>query len=401
MQHNVPHIFYIEPGIHDFKVWKNSLYMFSQLIFKPIDVSKFNQYSLVGIPASTNIRNAKYPQILPDNRVIFRIKAPDAQKVQIDLAKKYDMQKDTGGYWMVTTDSVSEGFHYYSLIIDGVAVADPSSETFYGMGREASGIEIPFAGDDYYSVKTVPHGDIRIKDYFSLVTFSWRKMYIYTPPGYDSNLNQKYPVLYILHGGGEDERGWAMQGKTNLILDNIIAAGKAKPMLIVMPDANVGMGGFTPDGIENSLKTFEREMKQSIIPFVEKNYRALTDANNRALAGLSLGGLHTLYTGISNTDLFGYLGVFSSGWILPMQEKFANAQYDFMKTNADKINTNLKVFWLSEGGKDDIAYKNGQIMLGKLDELNIKHTYYEYPGGHTWPVWRNDFYNFAPLLFKH
>jgi enterochelin esterase-like enzyme len=157
------------------------------------------------------------------------------------------MQKDTGGYWIATTDSISEGFHYYSLIIDGVAVADPASETFYGMGREASGIEIPFAGDDYYSLKNVPHGDIRIKDYFSMVTFSWRQMYVYTPPGYDSNVIAKYPVLYILHGGGEDERGWAMQGKTNLILDNLIAEGKAKPMLIVMPDANIGMGGFSPE----------------------------------------------------------------------------------------------------------------------------------------------------------
>jgi enterochelin esterase-like enzyme len=228
VEHNVPHIFYIEPGVHDFKVWKNSLYMFSQLIFKPVDVSKFNQYSSGGLPASTNVRNAKYPQILPDNRVIFRTKAPDAQKVQIDLVKKYDMLKDTGGYWMITTDSISEGFHYYSLIIDGVAVADPSSETFYGMGREASGIEIPFAGDDYYALKDVPHGDIRIKDYFSRVTFSWRQLYIYTPPGYDSNINQKYPVLYILHGGGEDERGWATQGKTNLILDNLIAEGQSK-----------------------------------------------------------------------------------------------------------------------------------------------------------------------------
>jgi hypothetical protein len=167
IEQNVPHIFYIEPGIHDFKVWKNSLYMFSPLLFKPVDVSKFNQYSLVGVPASTNIRNAKYPQVLPNNRVVFRIKAPDAQKVQIDLVKKYDMQKDTGGYWIVTTDSVSEGFHYYSLIIDGVAVADPGSETFYGMGRQASGIEIPFAGEDYYALKDVPHGDIRIKNYFS------------------------------------------------------------------------------------------------------------------------------------------------------------------------------------------------------------------------------------------
>jgi len=365
VKNNVPHIFYLQPGVHDFKVWKNSLYLFSQLIFKPVDVSKFNQYSLVGVPASTNIRNAKYPQILPDNRVIFRIKAPEAQKVQIDLVKKYDMAKDTGGYWIATTDSVSEGFHYYSLIIDGVAVADPASETFYGMGREASGIEIPFAGGGYYALKDVPHGDIRIKNYFSMVTFSWRQFYIYTPPGYDSNQSEKYPVLYILHGGGEDERGWAMQGKTNLILDNLIAEGKAKPMLVVMPDANIGMGGFSPNGIESSLKMFEREMKQSIIPFVEKNYRALTDANNRALAGLSLGGMHTLYTGINNTDMFAYLGVFSSGWIIPMMNKLADAQYVYMKNNADKINNNLKVLWISEGGKEDIAYKNGQIMLGE------------------------------------
>lgn len=400
VEHNVPHIFYIEPGVHDFKVWKNSLYMFSQLIFKPVDVSKFNQYSLGGLPASTNVRNVKYPQILPDNRVKFRIKAPDAQKAQIDLVKKYDMQKDTGGYWIVTTDSVSEGFHYYSLIIDGVAIADPASETFYGMGREASGIEIPFAGGDYYALKDVPHGDIRIKNYYSTVTRSWRQLYLYTPPDYDSAINQKYPVLYILHGGGEDERGWATQGKTNLIFDNLIAAGKAKSMLVVMPDANIGLGGFSANGIESSLKMFEAEMKQSIIPFVEKNYRALSDANDHALAGLSLGGLHTLYTGINNTDMFSYLGVFSSGWILPMQEKFADAQYDFMKANADKINNSLKVLWLSQGGKEDIAYKNGQIMLGKLDELKIKHTYYEYPGGHTWPVWRNNLYNFAQLLFK-
>jgi enterochelin esterase-like enzyme len=400
LKNNVPHIFYIEPGVHDFKVWKNGLYMFSQLIFKPVDTSTFSKYPVVGAPASTNIRSAQYPQILPGHRVIFSVKAPGAQKVQVDLVKKYDMVKDTSGTWTATTDSVGEGFHYYSLIIDGIAVADPSSESFYGMGRMASGIEIPFAGGAYYAMRNVPHGDIRIKKYFSKVTNSWRQFYIYTPPGYDSNTIAKYPVLYILHGGGEDERGWATQGKTDLILDNLIAEQKAKPMLIVMPDANIGVGGFSPGGIESALKMFEREMKESIIPFVEKNYRALNNANSRALAGLSLGGMHTLYTGINNTDMFSYLGVFSSGLIIPMMNKLADDQYTYMKDNADKINTNLKVFWLSEGGKEDIAYKNGQIMLGKLDELKIKHTYYEYPGGHTWPVWRNDLYNFAQLLFK-
>ncbi|MGN6542640.1 MAG: alpha/beta hydrolase-fold protein, partial [Ginsengibacter sp.] len=383
-----------------FKVWKNGLYMFSQLIFKPVDTATFSKYPVVGAPASTNIRGADYPQILADHRVIFKTKAPDAQKVQVDLGKKYDMVKDAEGYWNVTTDSISEGFHYYSLIIDGVAVADPASETFYGMGRMPSGIEIPFMGGRYYALGNVPHGDIRIKNYFSRVTNSWRQMYIYTPPNYDSSSDTKYPVLYILHGGGEDETGWARQGKANLILDNLIAEKKAKPMLIVMPDANIGGGRFNAGGIENGMKLFEKEMKQAVIPFVEKNYRVKTDAASRALAGLSMGGLHTLYTGIYNTDVFSYLGVFSSGWIVPMMDKSAEAQYTFLKENADKINSNLKELWISEGGPEDIAYKNGKIMLGKLDELKIKYTYYEYPGGHTWPVWRNDLYNFASLLFK-
>lgn len=400
VKNHVPHIYYIEPGVHEFKVWKNGLYMFSQLIFKPVDTSTFSKYPVVGAPASTNIRGADYPQILADYRVIFKTKAPDAQKVQIDLGKKYDMVKDAEGNWNVTTDSISEGFHYYSLIIDGVAVADPASETFYGMGRMASGIEIPFMGGRYYALANVPHGDIRIKNYFSRVTNSWRQMYIYTPPDYDSSSDTKYPVLYILHGGGEDETGWARQGKANLILDNLIAEKKAKPMLIVMPDANIGGGGFNSGGIENGMKLFEKEMKQAIIPFVEKNYRTINDADHRALAGLSMGGLHTLYTGIYNTDVFSYLGVFSSGWIVPMMDKTAEAQYSFLKENADKINSNLKELWISEGGPKDIAYKNGKIMLGKLDDLKIKYTYYEYPGGHTWPVWRNDLYNFAPLLFK-
>ncbi|MGK2863820.1 MAG: alpha/beta hydrolase-fold protein [Chitinophagaceae bacterium] len=399
-QNNIPHIYFIEPGFHDFKIWKSGLFMFSQLIFKPVDESTFSKYPVAGAPAPSNIRNAPYPQITADSRVIFNIKAPDAKKVQIDLGKKYDLVKDADGFWKVTTDSISEGFHYYSLLIDGVALADPASQSYYGMGRMASGIEIPFSGGAYYALRNVPHGDIRIKKYYSPVTRSWRQFYIYTPPAYDSAEDEKYPVLYILHGGGEDETGWATQGKTDLILDNLIAAGKAKQMLIVMPDANIGAGGFSAGGIESSMKLFEREMKEAIIPFVEENYRTLTDANSRALAGLSLGGIHTLYTGINNTDKFSYLGVFSSGWFVPMMDDISGKQYAFLKENATMVNNNLKSFWISEGGKDDIAWKNGQIMLGKLDELKIKYTYSEYPGGHTWPVWRNNLFNFAQLLFK-
>src|SRR4030095_11011554 len=398
VKNNIPHIYYIETGVHDFKVWKNGLYMFSQLIFKPVDTSTFSKYPVVGAPASSNVRSAQYPQILADHRVIFRVKAPDAQRVQIDLGKKYDMMKDTGGYWQVTTDSIGEGFHYYSLLVDGVAVADPSSESFYGMGRMASGIEIPFAGGGYYAMKNVPHGDIRIKKYFSTVTNSWRQFYIYTPPGYDVNINEKYPVLYILHGGGEDERGWATQGKTDIILDNLIAEKKVKPMLVVMPDGNFGTGGLAGFN-ENVLRTFENELKNVVIPFIEKNYRTETNGNNRALAGLSLGGLQTLYAGLRNTAMFSYLGVFSSGWFAN-QPALSDPQYAFMKENATSINNNLKSFWIAMVGNEDSAYNNCKIMLATFDEMGIKYTYSEYPGGHTWPVWRNNLYNFAQVLFK-
>jgi len=392
---SVPHVYYIEHGYHDFKVWKNGLYMFSQLLFKPVDIASFDKISMTGAPAESNIRLAKYPQILPNGHAIFRIKAPEAQKVQLDLGRKYDMVKTDDGLWEATTDSLSEGFHYYSLIIDGVVVADPASESFYGMGRMASGFEVPFKGDAYYEIRNVPHGDIRIKNYYSNVTNSWRNFYMYTPPGYDQNSTEKYPVLYILHGGGEDQRGWATQGKTDLIIDNLISQKKAAPMIVVMVDGNLPSKGFG----EEALLLFEKELKQAVIPFVEKNFRVKTDANSRALAGLSMGGLQTLHAGIKNTQLFAYLGVFSSGW-WANQPALSDPQYAFMKVNSTQINSNLKQFWISQGGKEDIAWPNCQIMLSKFDEMKINYKYSEYPGGHSWPVWRNNLFNFAQLLFK-
>ncbi|WP_417940495.1 alpha/beta hydrolase-fold protein [Flavobacterium sp. RS13.1] len=395
-QNDIPHVYYIEPGVHDFKVWKNGLYMFSQFLFKPVDPSSFVKYTVLGTQAETNIRNAKYPQILPDNRVVFKVKAPEATKVQIDLGKKYDLIKDGEGTWNVTTDVINKGFNYYSLLIDGVAVADPSSESFYGMGRMASGIEIPNKEGDFYALKDIPHGDIRIKKYFSRATNSWREMYVYTPPGYEENATEKYPVLYLLHGGGEDQRGWATQGKANLILDNLIAENNAKPMVIAMLDGNMGgTEGFN----ENSLKAFETELKLGAIPFVENNFKVATDAKNRALAGLSMGGLQTLYTGVKNSDMFSYIGVFSSGWWANNQT-LSEPQYEFMKNNTAAINSNIKEFWISMGGKEDIAFENCKIMLSRFDQIGIKYKYSEYPGGHSWPVWRHDLFMFAPLLFR-
>lgn len=398
-QNDVPHVYYLEPGGHDFKVWKNGLYMYSQFLFKPVDVSSFNKYTVLGTPASTNIRNAQYPQILPDNRVVFRVKAPNAKKVQIDLGKKYDMVKDTSGFWHVTTDSISRGFHYYSLLIDDLALADPASETFYGMSRQASGIEIPYKEGGFYALKDVPHGDIRIKKYFSKASNSWREMYVYTPPGYDKS-TEKYPVLYLLHGGGEDQRGWATQGHTDLILDNLIAEQKAKPMVIAMLDGNFyGNGGGIAGFGEAQLKAFENELKNGAIPFVENTFNVETDAQHRALAGLSMGGLQTLYAGIKNSNLFSYLGVFSSGW-WANNTKLSDPQYEYMKNNTSAINTNLKSLWISMGGKEDIAHANCQIMLKKFDDMGIKYKYSEYAGGHTWPVWRHDIFLFSQELFK-
>lgn len=348
-------------------------------------------------PASTNVPGAKYPAVWPDNRVEFRVKAPEATKMQVDFGQKYDMQRDTNGVWNVTTGLLGSGIHYYSLIVDGLSVADPASESFYGCGRMMSCIEIPYlTGGTSYEIQDVPHGDVRVKRYFSKVTDSWRKVYIYTPAGYDQKTNEKYPVLYIMHGGGEDARGWVQQGRADIILDNLIAVNKAKPMLVVMVNGNMPSDSFNDSSF---LQAFESELTQVIIPFVESNYRTEKGAESRALAGLSMGGMQTLYTGLYHTDLFSYLGVFSSGW-LPFHKNIADAQYDFIRKNKETIDKQLNLLWISIGGKEDIAYQNCQNMLKEFDGLELKYIYSEYPGGHSWPVWRNNLYNFAQLLFN-
>jgi enterochelin esterase-like enzyme len=266
------------------------------------------------------------------------------------------------------------------------------------MGRMASGIEIPSRNGEYYALRDVRHGEVAMRRYYSSVFNDWRRFYIYTPPDYDKNPGKKYPVLYLLHGGGEDERGWSTQGKTDLILDNLIADGKANPMLVVMMDGNTGGGGVRSFG-ERSLQTFENELKKVVIPFVEENYRAENNPQSKALAGLSMGGLQTLHAGVKNHEMFSYLGVFSSGWFAN-NATLSDPQYKFMKENTSAINDDIKLFWVAMGGKEDIAYENCKVMLKKFDEIGIKYEYSEYPGGHTWPVWRNNLYKFAPLLFR-
>jgi enterochelin esterase-like enzyme len=345
--------------------------------------------NLPGKRGELNVRVAVYPRILPDNRVEFKIKAPNAQKVQVDLAKKYDLKRNAEGVWEGVTEPVMSGFSYYFLYIDDVQVSDPAAESFFGCSMMSSGIEIPYPEGvtDFY-LADVPHGDIRMKRYYSATAGDWRRMFVYCPPGYDAS-GESYPVLYLQHGGGEDERGWSQQGRTDIIMDNLIAKGQAVPMIIVMTDGNT--------------RDFEASLLDECIPFVEKNFRVKTDREHRALAGLSMGGIQTLNVGIPHPELFSYLGVFSSGWWTGPTRFGGNDSekcYALLKENKELYNRQFKQFWLSMGGPEDIAYNNCQTMMKRFDEIGIKYSYFETPGGHTWPVWRESLLKFAPLLFR-
>jgi enterochelin esterase-like enzyme len=357
------------------------------------------------IIASTNVPGAKYPKILKDNRVIFQIKAPDAQSIQVDLAKKYNMVKNNEGVWQVTTEPIVEGFHYYSILIDGVAVCDPASKTFYGMGRMASGIDIPEKGVNFYDIKEVPHGDIRTNTYFSKTTNTWRKVNIYTPPGYDKNPNKKYPVLYLQHGGGEDESGWVQQGKTNNILDNLIANGKAVPMLVVIANGNARKPGVNARGYnDEAMAVFKEELFENIMPFIESNYRIKNGPKNTALAGLSMGGGQSFYTGLRNTDKFANVGVFSTGLfggIGPKAGQLFNPEVIIpgILSKSKTFNTKLDVFYISVGEQDQ-RITHTKKLIETFNKNAVDVIFESFPGDHEWQVWRKSLHSFVQKLFK-
>ncbi len=405
---DVPHIYYIEPGVHDFKVWKNGLYMFAQLVFKDLDPDTFTEYHAgIGAPASTNVPNAEYPQILPDRRVIFRLLAPEAEKVQVDLGKKYDMVRDTSGYWWTTTEPIPIGFHYYSILIDEIPLADPSGQTFYGMGRMASGIDIPESGVDYYLIKDVPHGQIRSVNYHSKTTNTWRRAFVYTPPGYDKNHNKNYPVLYLQHGGGEDETGWPVQGKVDIILDNLIADGKAEPMLVVMdrgyatdPRKRVdpNLTGFQAAMARNA---FPEVLVNDVIPVIDSLFRTIPDRDHRAMAGLSMGGFQTFQTTMNNLDKFAYAGGFSGAAFINPETKITEA-FDGVWADAEDFNNKVKVLYLSIGTDEpERMYQSVNNFHNAIKEAGIEHIYYESPGtAHEWLTWRRSLHQFAQLIFQ-
>ncbi len=355
-----------------------------------------------GIPAATNIAGKEYPQILPDNRVVFRLKAPEAQKIQIDLGKKYDMVKDDEGFWTVTTEPQIPGFHYYSLVIDDVSVADPASETFYGMGRMSSGIDIPEKGVDFYKIKDVPHGALSSKYYYSKVTNSWRRLFVYTPPGYDTDHDEHYPVMYIQHGGGEDERGWAVQGRTDIILDNLIAEGKAERMLVVISNGNINSGifGYSSEG----MAAFKEEMTNNIVPFIDKNYRTIPETNKRAICGLSMGGGQSFYVGLESLDYFGSIGIFSTGLFGGIRNPAGN-EFDAEKeipgllSNSKSFNEKLNLFYISVG-EQDARIEFTKKAVEKFRSNDLKVEFATFPGDHEWQVWRKSLYDFASRVFK-
>jgi enterochelin esterase-like enzyme len=364
-----------------------------------------------GAPAPSNIGSSGYPRILPDNRVVFQVRAPKAGQVQINLGRAYDMQKDASGTWTVTTNPQDPGFHYYSLVIDGLSVADPASGTFFGSSWMSSAIEIPEAGVDFYTVKDVPHGDIRSQRYFSKLTNSWRRLNVYMPPGYDKDADKKYPVLYIQHGGGEDETGWAVQGKTDIILDNLIAAGKAKPMLVVMANGNVpSPGGARGGGYSSAgMAGFANELLNNIVPFIEGNHRVLVGADNRALAGLSMGGGQAFFVGLENKDKFASVGVFSTGLFGGIGGGGrggagggtfnAEEQVPGLLTNSKAFNEKLKVFYVSVGEQDPRVEPTKKA-VEDFKSHGLKVEFASFPGGHEWQVWRKSLHDFAQRIFK-
>jgi enterochelin esterase-like enzyme len=350
-------------------------------------------------PAASNQPGREYPQVNSEGRVRASISAPEAHRVQLDIsAVKYDLAKDSNGVWTGESAPQDEGFHYYQLWIDSAAVPDPGSMYYYGAMRWGSGIEIPAHDQDIYALKNVPHGQVREILFPSKSTNTSRRAFVYTPPDYEKNLDKRYPVLYLQHGWGENEYGWPNQGKANLIMDNLIASGKAKPFIIVMTygmtnDVKIG-------GLRNfDIKPFKTVLVDELIPYIDANFRTLTDQLNRAMAGLSMGGFETRLITLQNLDTFSYIGLFSGGSISP----------------DDVINTagfkeKVKLVFVSFGSREIENMKNNpRGPFGGDPQENAKaiqkegintHFYVSPTTAHEWQSWRRSLYEFAQVLFK-
>lgn len=350
-----------------------------------------------------NVPMAEYPKVDGQRRAIFRLRAPEALSVQADICgKKYPMKKGRDGMWTVTTDPLVVGFHYYFFIVDGVQVTDPASDCFYGCGRMASGIEIPETPEEsaYYTFnRSIAHGQVRECQYYSEVEGRARRCFVYTPAEYETSPERKYPVLYLQHGMGEDERGWHEQGHMANILDGQIASGKCKPMIVVMDYGNCGYihGAKRGETRDEFGASFGDIMLKDIIPFVEKTFRVETDRDHRAMAGLSWGGHQTFQITLTHLDRFAYIGAFS-GAILMAPGQDIKGVYGGVFADAEKFNSQVHTLFIGQGTEEGMG---SDRMSRSLKEAGINHVYYASPGTHhEWLTWRRCLNEFLPLLFK-
>ncbi len=348
------------------------------------------------------------PEVGPDNSVTFRVLSENANTVAINgswmgFGQTLPLTKGEQGVWSIKIDPLPTSMYHYNFFIDGVAAIDPTNPHALRDGtRYASMLMVPGKGADMFQVNEVPHGNLSQVWYNSASLKSQRRMYVYTPPGYESS-NEKYPVLYLLHGGGGDEDAWTSLGRANYILDNLIASGKAKPMLVVMTNGNAyqtsslrQVPGLPPITRENSAQfqgQFEKSLVEDVIPYIEKNYRVKADKGSRAISGLSMGGMHTINASLSYPDTFGYIGVMSSG-IFNQNADMADLEKKFTALK----NSGVKKYWVA-CGKDDFVMESNKTLLKLLDKSGLQHEYYENEGGHTWANWRTYLSMFAPMLF--
>ncbi len=362
------------------------------------------------MPASSNVMGSQYPRIHPDGRVTFRLQARDAQKVQLMPGGAdsglgpgpIEMTKDESGFWTATTKPAVPGFHYYWFVVDGVIANDNGSESYFGWGRESSGVEVPEKGVDFYDAKPVAHGDIRAHRYFSKLTGQWREAFIYTPPGYDTG-RDRYPVLYLQHGAGENATTWPRQGHAGLILDNLIAEGKARPMLVVMDHGYATKLGATPvaspnGGQPQTPNAFEEVLLTEVIPMVDSSFRTLADREHRAMAGLSMGGRQTLQIALTHPGTFAWIGAFSSPAIAGFDPKTA---FNGAFTDAAAFNKKTRLLWIGAGTAEDRMHAGALAMHQALDTAGIHNVFFESQGtAHEFQTWRRSLHDFAPRLFR-
>jgi len=371
-------------------------------------------------PASTNVWGADYPRVDSAGHVQIRIKAPEATKVKLNFwsGPKVDMVKQPDGFWTITTDALVPGLHYYVINVDGADLSDPGSKAFFGGNRYVSAVEVPEAGSTYYSPRDLPHGQVREVWYHSKITDSWRHALVYLPPGYDTNTKKRYPVLYLQHGGGEDETGWIRQGNANFIADNLIASKSSKPMIIVMAYGYARRAGYVPPDMtgkqmgspefmkvmQDMALTFEDDVTQVLIPFVDSTYRTLKDRDHRAMAGLSMGGMQTFQVTLKHLDLFSYIGGFSgaSGMQMMTNRSFdTKTEYNGVMADPVAFGKKVHLLWIGIGSVEPENMRKGLLGLHQsLTDGNIKHVFYESPGtDHEWQTWRRDLKDFLPRLF--